>query len=171
MRPTLFQRVDLKLRQALPGLLILICVMLSVAPLRLPDHALLSPGLVLVGVFYWTVHRPDLLRPWHAFLLGLFDDILSGAGLGVNALVLTLAHWVVVSQHRIFRGKSFLIVWIAFALVAPVAVGVTALLSAVATRTAPDAAVVLVQTLLTVAFYPPLAWLFGRAQRLFLAVV
>ena len=169
MRPTLFQRVDLKLRQALPGLLILVCVMISVAPLRLPDHALLSPGLVLIAIYYWTVHRPDLLRPWHAFLFGLFDDILSGAGLGVNALVLVLAHWVVVSQHRIFRGKSFALVWIAFALLAPVAVGLTALLSAAASRSAPEPAVVLVQILLTIAFYPPLAWLFGRAQRLFLA--
>ena len=74
MRPTLLQRVDLKLRQALPGLLILLCIMLSVTPLRLPDYALVAPGLVLIAVFYWTVHRPDLLRPWHACLLGLFID-------------------------------------------------------------------------------------------------
>jgi rod shape-determining protein MreD len=171
MRPTLLQRVDLKLRQALPGLLILLCIMLSVTPLRLPDYALVAPGLVLIAVFYWTVHRPDLLRPWHACLLGLFDDILSGPGLGVNALVLTLVHWAVVSQHRVFRGKGFAVVWIAFALLAPVAIGLIALLSLVATRTSIDPAVVLAQILLTIALYPPLAWLFGRAQKLFLSGV
>lgn len=171
MKPTLFQRVDLKLRQALPVLLILLCIMVSVAPLRLPDHALVTPGLVLAAVFYWTVHRPDLLRPWNACLLGLFDDILSGTGMGVNALVLTLVHWVVMSQHQVFRGKSFAIVWIAFGLLAPPAILVTALLSALAARGAVDPALVLVQAMLTIAVYPPLAWLFGRAQRLFLAAV
>lgn len=169
MRPTLFQRIDLRLRQALPGLLVLLCIMLSVAPVRLPDHALVAPGVVLIAVFYWTVHRPDLLRPWQACLFGLFDDILSGGSLGVNALVLTLVHWVVVSQHRVFRGKSFLVVWIAFALLAPIAILLTAILSAIADRSPLEPAVVLVQTLLTIALYPPLAWLFGRAQRLFLA--
>jgi rod shape-determining protein MreD len=171
MKPNLLQRVDVKLRQALPVLLILICILLSVAPLRLPDHALVTPGLVLVAVFYWTVHRPDLLRPWNACLLGLLDDILSGTGRGVNALVLTLVHWVVVSQHRVFLGRSFAVVWIAFALVAPLAIAAIAVMSALAARGTVDPAVVVVQSLLTIAAYPPLAWLFGRAQRLFLAAV
>jgi rod shape-determining protein MreD len=89
----------------------------------------------------------------------------------VNALVLTLVHWAVVSQHRVFRGKGFAVVWIAFALLAPVAIGLIALLSLVATRTSIDPAVVLAQILLTIALYPPLAWLFGRAQKLFLSGV
>jgi rod shape-determining protein MreD len=122
-------------------------------------------------VFYWTVHRPDLLRPWNACLLGLLDDILSGTGMGVNALVLTLVHWVVVSQHRVFLGRSFAVVWIAFALVAPLAIAAIAVMSALAARGTVDPAVVVVQSLLTIAAYPPLAWLFGRAQRLFLAAV
>lgn len=169
MRPSLLQRLDLKLRQALPGLLTFVFVLLSVAPVRLPDYALVAPGLVLIALFYWTVHRPDLLRPWHACVLGLFDDILSGTSLGVNALVLTLVHWAVTSQHTFFRGKSFAVVWLAFSLLAPGAIIATALLSFVAARAIIDPMVVLVQILLTIAFYPPLAWLLGRAQRVFMA--
>ncbi len=169
MRATLLQRVDTRLRQGLPGLLTLLLVLFSVAPLRLPDYAAVTPGLVLISVFYWAVHRPDLFRPWHACVLGLLDDILSGGALGVNAMVLVLVHWIVVAQHRFFVGKGFPLVWSAFALVAPLAIVLTALLSLVASRVAPEAAVVLVQALLTVALYPPVAWLLGRAQRLFLA--
>jgi hypothetical protein len=54
-------------------------------------------------------------------------------------------------------------------MLAPVAISLTALLSAVAGRSPLDPVIVLVQTTLTIALYPPLAWLFGRAQRLFLA--
>lgn len=168
MRASLLQRVDIRLRQALPGLLTLLLVLFSVAPLRLPGYAAVTPGLVLISVFYWTVHRPDLFRPWHACVLGLFDDVLSGGALGVNAMVLVLVHWSVVSQHRFFAGKGFALVWSAFGLVAPVAIGVTALLSLLAARIAADPAIVLVQVLLTVALYPPVAWVLGRAQRLFL---
>lgn len=169
MRPNLLQRLDLKLRQALPGLLTFAFVLLSVAPVRLPDYALVAPGLVLIALFYWTVHRPDLLRPWHACVLGLFDDILTGSPLGVNALVLTLVHWAVTSQHTFFRGKSFAVVWLSFALLAPGATIATAVLSFVAARAIIDPMVVLVQILLTIALYPPLAWLLGRAQRVFMA--
>jgi rod shape-determining protein MreD len=169
MRPDLLQRLDLKLRKALPGLLTFVFVLVSVAPVRLPDYALVAPGLVLIALFYWTVHRPDLLKPWHACMLGLFDDILSGTSLGVNALVLTLVHWAVTSQHTFFRGKSFGVVWLAFSLLAPCAIVATALLSLVAARAIIDPMIVLVQVLLTIALYPPLAWLLGRAQRLFMA--
>ena len=164
MRAPLLQRVDTWLRQALPGLLTLLLVLLSVAPLRLPDYAAVTPGLVLISVFYWTVHRPDLFRPLHACILGLLDDVLSGSALGVNAMVLVL-----VSQHRFFVGKGFALVWSVFGVVAPLAIALTALLSLLAARVAPDPAVVLVQALLTIALYPPVAWLLGRAQRLFLA--
>lgn len=171
MRPGFLQRFDTKLRHAVPSLLTLAIVILSVAPLRVPDYALVAPGLVLIALFYWAVHRPDLLHPWHACVIGLFDDVLSGTPLGINGLVLTLVHWAVTSQHTFFRGKSFAVIWLAFALLAPVAVLLTALLSLVAARAMIDPMVLLVQSLLTIALYPPLAWLLGRAQRVLLAGV
>jgi rod shape-determining protein MreD len=171
MRPGLFQRVDTRLRQALPVMLTFVFVLGSVAPVRLPDYVLIAPGLVLIAVFYWSVHRPDLLRPWHACLLGLLDDMLAGSALGVNALVFTLVHAVVLAQHRFFRGKGFAIVWVAFAGIAPAAILTTTLLSAVAARGGLDPTALVVQILLTIALYPPVAWLLGRAQRLFLAEI
>lgn len=169
MRAPFLQRVDTWLKQALPGLLTLLLVLLSVAPLRLPDYAAVTPGLVLISVFYWTVHRPDLFRPLHACILGLLDDVLSGSALGVNAMVLVVVQWSVVAQHRFFVGKGFALVWSVFGVVAPLAIALTAMLSLLAARVAPDPAIVLVQALLTIALYPPVAWLLGRAQRLFLA--
>jgi rod shape-determining protein MreD len=84
-------------------------------------------------------------------------------------MVLVLVHWSVVAQHRFFVGKGFALVWSVFGVVAPLAIALTAMLSLLAARVAPDPAIVLVQALLTIALYPPVAWLLGRAQRLFLA--
>jgi rod shape-determining protein MreD len=165
----ILQRADLQLRQALPALLTMLLVVLSVVPLGLPDHALVAPGLVLVALFYWTVHRPDLLPTWHAFVVGLLLDAMSGTPFGVNALVMTLVHWAVVAQHTFFRGKSFGVMWLSFALVAFAAALVGALVALVAARVVVDPLAVLIQLVLTIAAYPPLAWLLGRAQRLWLA--
>lgn len=168
MRPLFLQRLDLWARTAIPLLATFAAVILNVVPLRLPDYAPLAPGFVLMAVFYWTVHRPDLMRPWAVFMVGILDDILSGSPLGVNSLMLLFVHWAIVAQHRVFRGKSFVLIWFAFALVA---LGAKLLLAVVAFAIGygfPDPVVMLVQYTLTLALYPPLALIMGRAQRVFL---
>ena len=168
MRPLFLQRLDLWARAAIPMLATLLAVMLNVVPLRLPDYAPMAPGFVLMAVFYWTVHRPDLMRPWAVFLVGILDDVLSGTPLGVNSLVLLFVHWAIVAQHRAFRGKSFILVWLGFAMLA---FGAKLLLAAVAFAIGyglVDPTMMLVQYILTLALYPPVAFVMGRAQRVFL---
>jgi len=168
VRPLFLQRLDLWARMAIPLLATVLAVVLNVVPLRLPDYAPLAPGFVLMAVFYWTVHRPDLMRPWAVFLVGLLDDMLSGTPLGVNSLVLLFVHWTIVAQHRVFRGKSFVLIWLAFAMVA---LGAKILLAAIAFVIGYgliDPLVLVVQYFLTLALYPPIALVMGRAQRIFL---
>jgi rod shape-determining protein MreD len=108
------------------------------------------------------------MRPWAVFLVGILDDILSGTPLGVNSLMLLFVHWTIMTQHRVFRGKSFVLIWWAFALVA---LGAKLLLAATAFLIGyglMDPTVMLVQYVLTLALYPPLALVMGRAQRVFL---
>jgi rod shape-determining protein MreD len=168
VRPLFLQRLDLWARTAIPLLATVAAVLLNVVPLRLPDYAPLAPGFVLMAVFYWTVHRPDLMRPWAVFLIGILDDVLSGTPLGVNSLVLLFVHWMIVTQHRVFRGKSFMLIWFAFALVAFGAKLLLAVIAFLIGYGLLDPTVLLVQYILTLALYPPLAFVMGRAQRLFL---
>jgi rod shape-determining protein MreD len=122
-----------------------------------------------MSVFYWTVHRPDLFPAWGAFAVGLFDDVLSGSPLGVNALVLLLAHVSIVAQHKVFRGKAFWLVWAAFGIVALGAQLLTMLLGLLLKGAFPDPLVTLAQLALTVSLYPVATAVLGRVQRLFLA--
>lgn len=168
MRPLFLQRVDLWARATVPLALTLIMAILNVVPLRLPDYSELAPSFVLMAVFYWTVHRPDLMRPWSVFVIGVLDDVLSGAPLGVNALMLLFVHWAIVAQHKAFRGQSFVVVWFGFALVALGAALLEAVLALVAGYGLLDPLALFVQYVLTLALYPPIAFLMGRAQRAFL---
>ena len=69
-------------------------------------------------MYYWTIHRPDLLSAGGAFAVGLLVDLLSGGPPGANALVLVLAQSVTLSQRPALAGKSFGVTWLGFAVIA-----------------------------------------------------
>lgn len=171
MRPLFLQRLDGWARASAPLALTLVVVVLKVVPLRLPAYAVIAPDLVLMAVFYWTVHRPDLLRAWGAFVVGLLDDVLTGTPLGVSSLVLLLVHWTIIAQHRLFRSLSFAFLWLGFAIVAAGAKLVVVTLALVVGHGLIDPSIIFAQYAFTVAVYPLVSLLMGRAQRAFLPAV
>ena len=75
-------------------------------PLRLPDVSPVVPALALVAVYYWAVHRPSLMPAWVVFLIGLFQDLLSGGPVGVGILSLLLVFALVESPAWPEKGMS-----------------------------------------------------------------
>jgi len=158
------QRLSLALRGTVPLILALSLVLLSVVSLGVPDLAVVTPSFGTMAVYYWAIYRPDLLPAPAAFLIGLAQDVLGGGPTGLMALVLLLVHAVVVSQRRVFVGKSFLVGWWGFAIVASGAGLLTWLAAAAWIGALPPPAPSAYQTLLTIVLYPCVAWLFGRVH-------
>ena len=113
--------MDLLARQLTPSMLTLILVVIGVVPLRILEFSTVMPLLPLMAVYHWAVFRPRLLPAYAVFLIGILQDILTGAPIGVNALVFLLVYGAVLSQKRFFTGKSFLILWLGFSLIAAAA--------------------------------------------------
>src|SRR5262249_19168190 len=67
---------------------------------------------------YWAIYRPDLFPASLAFAVGLIQDALMGTPVGLNALLLLSVHGVVGTQRRFFQGKTFVVVWSAFTMIA-----------------------------------------------------
>lgn len=168
MTTTVWQRVDQAGRNLAPVAVTVVLVLGGMVRLHLPDYDTIAPSLALMAVYYWAIHRPDLLRPSMAFAIGLLHDLLSGAPLGMNALILVLAHWVVVTQRRFFLANSFLLLWWGFALIVLGAAFVQWLAFSVlhAQVLAPNAA--LFQAMMTLSLFPIFAWVFIRLHRAFL---
>lgn len=165
MTPTLWQRLDEAARQLTPLLLTLLFVMLAMMPFGVPALAPVLPWLALIAVYYWSVHRPDLMPAVAVFAVGLFHDLLAGSALGVGMLVLLLVHAVVMNQRRFFRSQSFLVIWFGFAVVGAGAMALVWLFNAVLAGQLIEASPAAFQYLTTVAAYPLLAWVFARVQR------
>ena len=156
--------MDLWVRHLLPLGLTLLLVLMEAMPTHLPGFAEISPLLPLIGIYYWSIFRPDLLPAVMAFFIGLLSDIIMGTPLGVSALIYLLVQGTTASQRRFFLGKPFVVAWCCFCLVAIAAVFLEwALVSMLNGHVIPLPAV-LFEMLMTVACYPLFSWLFGRAQ-------
>src|SRR3546814_2837019 len=53
--------------------------------LRIAGLSPIVPALALIGVFFWSVHRPDLMPIWAVFVIGLFQDLWFEEQLGSAA--------------------------------------------------------------------------------------
>ncbi|WP_193367773.1 rod shape-determining protein MreD [Pelagibius marinus] len=162
-----WHRLDVVARSISPFFVTLLLVLFALLPLHIADLSPIVPALALIGVFFWSVHRPDLMPIWAVFLIGLVQDVLTGGVIGPGIIGLLVAHALVVWQHRFFLAASFAVIWFAFMLVAAAALAVTWLLTSIAMMTLLDPGPVFFQYLVTLAFYPCLAWAFLRGQRLF----
>lgn len=168
MKPTLWARMDMWVRHMVPVAVTILLLLLTAVPTRLPGFAGIAPVLPMMGVYYWAIYRPDLLPAWMAFLIGVLYDIIAGTPLGVNALVLLLVQGVAAAQRKFFLGKSFLVAWWAFGLLAAGAIGLSWLLVTVLHGRVVDATPVIFEYLLTMGLFPLLTWTLARTQMAFL---
>ncbi|MEJ2026455.1 MAG: rod shape-determining protein MreD [Limibacillus sp.] len=159
------QRFDLALRAAAPITLSLLILLLSQVPVGLPGGLAFTPFLPLICVFYWTVHRPDLMPGWAVFVLGVLHDLLSGGPFGVGAFTLLAAYGLVASQRRLLVSFGVGLLWLAFAVLALLAALLVWLLSMMIMGVFLNPAPLAYQYVLTVAVYPLLAWFFARTQK------
>jgi rod shape-determining protein MreD len=152
------------IRQLLPVSLVLVLILVNALPSRLPGFAAVVPLLPLIGVYYWSIYRPDLMPPAVAFGLGLLNDVIAGLPLGVSSLIYLLVQGMTASQRRFFHGKPFRIAWWGFGLVSSGAFILQWLLVSALVKHALEPRAVVFEFLMTLFFYPLLSWLFARTQ-------
>lgn len=168
MKPAALPRPDPFPASALPFLTLVLLVLVSLMPLRIPGYASVTPQFALMGIFHWTVYRPALLPPLLLFAVGSAFDLVTGGPLGLAALVFLVAKAAVLRQRQFFVRRQFAFVWFGFTLTAAGAVALVWVIGSLFNGVLLDPRPVLLQWVLTVAFYPAVSWCLQRAQRLFL---
>lgn len=168
MRTALTRRGEWPGAKSIPTLTTIILLTASVLPLRVPDYAAVAPLLDLVGIYYWTIYRPELLPPVAVFIIGLVFDLLSGGPLGVTPLLLLLSRALVLSQRRFFVNRLFPFVWCGFTLIAALAIAFLWALGSLLEGAMLDMRAAILQWVLTVASFPAAGYLLMRVQRNFL---
>ena len=170
MKPTFWHRVDRFARDLTPFALTFVLLVINAIPFHIPGFAQVVPLLSLIGIYFWSVYRPDLMPAAAVFLIGLLHDFISGLPLGVSVLVFLLVQGAGIAQRSFFSGKSLVIVWFGFIFVAAGALSIEWVLLSILSGELIQPRSALYQFGLTVALFPVLAWLLTRWQQAFLQV-
>jgi len=114
VKPTTAQRMDMWARMSLPVASLVLLSFLVAIPVGLPGFSNIRPELAVIGAFYWAIFRDDLVPVLALFLVGLFQDALTGAPIGLTSLMLLAAYGLAQSQRKAFLGRPFYILWTGF---------------------------------------------------------
>jgi rod shape-determining protein MreD len=80
---------------------ILLALIVQAAPTRLLDGVNIMPTWPLIAIFLWAGLRPSFMPPIVVFAIGLTQDLLTGAPMGVWAM----SYLVALAAFR-FRGED-----------------------------------------------------------------
>ena len=97
-----------------PAVVTLILLLISTLPIGALGGTGLYPLVVLMAIFYWGLFRPEAMPYWLVFALGLIQDVVCSAPLGVSSVVYLLFRMLVARQQRLIGQQVFMATWGAF---------------------------------------------------------
>jgi rod shape-determining protein MreD len=148
-----------------PAFVILVLMLASLVPMRLPFLPSVATLLPLMAVFHFSLHRPTAVPPPALLLFGLLFDLLQygpGAPLGVSALQFLLVWRVVSASRKYLLEVSFAFIWLLYALIVGAAMVLAWLLTSLFAVSLIDPWPALLQYVVSLFLYPILGWLLGR---------
>ncbi len=112
------QRVTIIAWAVTPFLLALFCVMIYVAPLRIGNLNIPMPLLPFMAIYFWVMTRPQYMPFYAIFLIGLFQDALTGGPMGLWAGSYLLGAAIMSTQAEVIAGRGRSALWLGFLLAA-----------------------------------------------------
>jgi rod shape-determining protein MreD len=149
----------------LPVLSAVLLVMLVNLPVTLTGGLFPAPLLALTAVYFWALVRPDLMPPFVVLFVGLLEDLLSGGPAGVWATGFMAAYALVDRQRENLAGLAGAAAVLGFAAAMALAATASFILTWIMFMRQPPLAPVLLASVFTVLFYPPIAVVLGWMHR------
>ncbi len=143
-------------------------VLMAITYLPIPYtqyHTLVSP-IPLVGIYFWAIYRPIVLQITVVFLIGLTNDFIGGALIGLHAFLYLTIFLFARAQRRFLRGQGFSAIWACFAIILLAYHGMTWLAYTTLEGQLPFPALpMILNTVVTMAAYPLIIYLFMKIDR------
>jgi len=155
------------LRLFLMAASLLVIIAASLIPLDIIHLGEVRPFFLLAAVYYWTIVRPSMLPVIVVFAAGLLLDLFSTQPLGLQALLLITAQWLVRSQRKFLAGQSFRGQWAGFSVVVLGAGFLQWMLFSLFTFTLPPPQHIAMSAVLTALIFPLLTLPFSVVARVF----
>lgn len=105
------RKLRLYLRIQLPVLLTLALSLSSYLNWGLAPDPAIKPLTTLICLFYWACYWPRMLHPAAIFLIGVIEDVIAGAPVGISPLLYLVVYSFILSQRRLLLKEPFPVVW------------------------------------------------------------
>ncbi len=148
----------------LPFLIALLACIAGIIPMRLPGDLEMTPLYPLMVVFFWGMHRGDLMTPAPIFFTGLVYDLLSGAPPGLWALVFLIVHAMALVLRDTF-GRILFSSWVLFAVTCTAACFLAWAFASIYDWRVMNPLPFAVQALVTIGIYPFFGFAFAFVER------
>lgn len=154
---------------AIPFSLGLLGILIANFPVSLMNGRVPPPLFVLMPIYFWTLVRPDLMRPSAVFVLGLLEDLLSGGGwpMGVWTLSFVATYALIDRNRDTFAGLGGFYAILGFATAAFIACGAAYAIVSVYYWRLSSIVPLATEMATTVVFYIPVVMLMGALHRRF----
>ena len=140
-------------------------VLIANFPVSILGGLVPPPLLAFMPLYFWAMVRPDLMTPFWAFALGIFQDLLSGGPPGVWAASFLAAYFLIDRQRDMLAGLSGIGAIAGFA-VSVLAAGLTAyVIVGLYYWQLQPIAPMLAELAMTVLFYVPAIFVLGSVHR------
>lgn len=159
------QRLSTLVWAVLPFLLSLLCVMLYVAPLRLGNFTIPMPLFPFMAIYFWSMTRPEYMPYIAVFLIGLFQDLLTGGPVGLWALTYLLSVVFLSTQVEIIAGRGRSVMWAGFVLAILMVTILVWIFARIALGPNPAGGHLVTEMVLSVLAYPLVGRFFMMVQR------
>lgn len=162
------QKFSQSVRTFVPAISCFVFILLGSVIWPIPYFGAVAPSLGLAAIYYWSIYRPDLLRPFVVFVFGLLSDALSFYPFGLSAFVFVGIYQLTFSQRRFFVNQVFAMLWSGYALVLLLSLVVGWIVQSFVAGALVPGMPILIQFCLSVALFPLPAWVLIRLQNAFL---
>lgn len=143
-----------------PTLAAVVGLLLYVTPVRILGIMVPMPLFPLMAIFFWAMARPQLMPPVVVFLIGLFQDLLTGGPLGLWAFAYLIGYAVMSTQADGLMGRSRGMLWMAFGFMVVLTLAAAALAGSLIAGDPPQWASLFAQGIATFLIYPVMSRLF-----------
>jgi len=151
----------------IPFMLGVLGILIANFPVSLMGGNVPPPLFVLMPIYFWSLVRPDLMRPIAVFSLGALQDLLSGGSMGIWTLSFVATYAVVDRSRDIFASLGGIYAILGFATAAFITCGIAFLIVAISHWTFPSIVLLATELAMTVIFYIPVVLLLGQIHRRF----
>lgn len=104
------------MRVVFPVSITVLFLILGGIPLHLASVPAFGGALALNAIFYWAIHRVELMPSFAVFVIGLLADTTGFAPLGLGALTFLGFYVVARTEVRAMTFASPFVIWINFAI-------------------------------------------------------